>query len=421
VSFNFLLRRNTVTLRFTSGFTLMAVSLLALTGCVGQQAGADTEGDDAIKIMTIAPIDTTIQNFPDAEAGARAAVEAINDAGGINGRQLEWEFCNQKSDPNEAAACARKADADGVVAVVGQADAYSTSSLPILEQAGIPSYGMHSTGNAIDRESPVAYPFHGGTLVSHIASIEAIKQLGGTRVQTVAIEVAASTNQIVLLEQAIERAGMEIAGNTTIPVSGVSDYAPFVQQIVDSRADGVAFMSSVAVTSTMIQGIHGVGASPTFGYNAFSYGEAQVADLGEDAEGVVVASPYPSFRDTDVEAIQQFNKELDAVGVADDPSLRSPAGFNAWLAVHSFADLAENMDGQVTAESFKAELDSVGEINLMGVMDWNPSELGSLTNPDFPRIPPTELRFLSLDESGELVTRTDLQPVANVLQGITPN
>jgi ABC-type branched-subunit amino acid transport system substrate-binding protein len=402
------------------GLAIATTSLLVLTGCTQTATGGDSAGTDGpIKIMTIGPIDTTIQNYPDAEAGARAAVEAINADGGVGGRSLEWEFCNQKSDPNESSACARQAESDEVVAVVGQVDAFSTSSLPLLEKAGIASYGLHSVGNEVDWDSPISYPFHGGAPVAHVAALDAIKQQGGSRIQVVAVEVAASTNQIALQEQGIKRAGLEHAGTVTIPVSGVSDYAPFAQQIVDNRADGVVFLSSAGVSSAMIQAINDLGHSPVVGYNAFSFPENQVVTLGDDAENLFLASPYPSFRDTQVEAIQQFNDELDAIGIAEDPQLRSTVGFNAWLAVHTFADQVESMDGPISSKTFKEHLDSVGEINLMGVMDWNPSEMGTSTNPDYPRIPPTALQFLSLNEEGHLTLRKDLKSVSNVMEGIS--
>lgn len=392
-----------------------AITLSACATSAEEPAG---EGNAApIKIMTIGPVSTTLQSYPDAEIGARAAVEAINAAGGVNAAELEWSFCNTESDPNKAAGCARTATKDGVVAVVGQVDAFTTSSLPVLEAAGIPSFGIHSVGNEIDWVSPVSYPFHGGAPVAHLATASALAQEGVKKVEIVALEVAASTSQIALIEQAIKREGMKVAGSVTIPTSGVSDYAPYAQQLADNDADGAIFLTSAGVATAMVKAAHSLDIFPTFGYNGFSFTETEFLALGDDADGFIVASPYPTFRDTDLPAVVQFNKEIKDAGAGDDPLLRRLVGFNAWLAVHAFAQVAETMDGEITSKTFTETLGSIGELDILGVLTWNPSDLGS-ANADFPRLPATEERFLSLSDDGELVTRTDLEPVENALAGI---
>ena len=79
-------------------------------------------------------------NQPEHLEGLKAAVAAVNAAGGINGRPLQLEFCDGKFDPNAEINCARQLVSKKVVAAIDPfftADASGTA-FKILQDAGIP-------------------------------------------------------------------------------------------------------------------------------------------------------------------------------------------------------------------------------------------------------------------------------------------
>ena len=82
--------------------------LAALAAAVSATAGSGA-ASDPIKLIVIAPVQTPIQNYPDAFAGAQAAAAAINKKGGIKGRRIQILTCNTQSNANVAVACAREA------------------------------------------------------------------------------------------------------------------------------------------------------------------------------------------------------------------------------------------------------------------------------------------------------------------------
>src|SRR5437879_6365744 len=96
-----------------------ATTAAGQTGATTTSAAAGPATGAPIKIMTIATLQSPNLAAPQVETAVRARVAALNKAGGINGRPIEPEFCNDKFDPNEGSACARKAVDDKVVAVVG--------------------------------------------------------------------------------------------------------------------------------------------------------------------------------------------------------------------------------------------------------------------------------------------------------------
>ncbi len=78
---------------------------------------------------------------PEVVEGAKAAADAINAAGGVDGSPIVLENCDLKNDPNAATACGNQAVSDGVVAVVSPVSANAGQYFPILEKAQIPVVG----------------------------------------------------------------------------------------------------------------------------------------------------------------------------------------------------------------------------------------------------------------------------------------
>lgn len=91
--------------------------------------------------------------------GAKLAVKEVNDAGGIDGKQIELVFEDDKSDPKEAANIATKfASDDRLVAILGN---YNSSCLlasgPIYNEAKLPVF--HNATSAAVREQHGPYLF----------------------------------------------------------------------------------------------------------------------------------------------------------------------------------------------------------------------------------------------------------------------
>ncbi|MEU3047452.1 MULTISPECIES: ABC transporter substrate-binding protein [unclassified Streptomyces] len=132
-------------------------SLISGCGVLPGDAGASR---DPVTVMTFAPVDTRATNMPGMPAMARAYARWVESRGGMDGHELRVITCNEQNTPEGAAACARRAVKEGVVAVVGSYSQYGTFMAP-LEAAGIPFIG----GYGISEEeftSYLSYPVNGG-------------------------------------------------------------------------------------------------------------------------------------------------------------------------------------------------------------------------------------------------------------------
>lgn len=114
--------------------TLGAAVALALFGAAGQAAAADT-----IKIALAGPQTGPVAQYGDMQfAGGLMAVEQLNQAGGIKGKQIEAVVYDDACDPKQAVAVANKIVNDGIKFVVGHLCSDSTlPSSDVYEDEGV--------------------------------------------------------------------------------------------------------------------------------------------------------------------------------------------------------------------------------------------------------------------------------------------
>lgn len=159
-------------------FTLPASSLAAQGDVSGQQqpgssgaatssggggggGSASTGGGNAAGGGTITigglfditgPIDSSVERDT-----VRSYMQAVNASGGINGRQVQYVWCDSKYDASAAVQCANYLIAQHVVAVVGlTAPLGEDNAVPILTNAGIPVIGGLGTPN--EYSNRLAFP-----------------------------------------------------------------------------------------------------------------------------------------------------------------------------------------------------------------------------------------------------------------------
>ncbi|MEU3041137.1 ABC transporter substrate-binding protein [Streptomyces diastaticus] len=136
--------------------------MAALTGGCGLlPAGTGSDGRAPVTVMTWAPERTGATDKPGMPAMAQAVARWVNASGGIDGHELKVLTCDDGNDSVGAAACARRAVREDVIAVVGSYSQHGRSFLSPLEAADIPYIGGYGvTGEEFT--SPLSYPVNGG-------------------------------------------------------------------------------------------------------------------------------------------------------------------------------------------------------------------------------------------------------------------
>jgi ABC-type branched-subunit amino acid transport system substrate-binding protein len=118
------------------------------------------------------PIDSSVERDT-----VRAYMQAVNASGGINGRQVEYVWCDSKYDASSAHSCAQQMIAQNVMAVVGlTAPLGENNEIRTLTAAGIPVIG--GLGTPAEFTDSLSYPVSASFFRYGTALADQAKALG---------------------------------------------------------------------------------------------------------------------------------------------------------------------------------------------------------------------------------------------------
>ncbi len=106
--------------------------------------------ESAIKVGNITAVNGALgpDAFSPLERGVKLYFQAINEQGGINGRKVDFQTCDDAENPNQDKACAQQLiEGSGVFALVGNStDTYAAANY--VNSKGVPDIGSYPIGNA---------------------------------------------------------------------------------------------------------------------------------------------------------------------------------------------------------------------------------------------------------------------------------
>ncbi len=361
-----------------TAITLTAASALVLTGCAGDSGGG---GGDASPIV-VGSINTNSgpAAFPEASEAAAAVFDAFNEAGGLDGRMIEYKTADDKGDPATATASAREiVGSDGAVAMVGSASLIECEiNQAYYGQEGILSMpGVGVDTGCFDSESisPANIgPYNDMTLTlmygSEVLQLEDI---------CILLEIAGSTRPTY--QSAIDK-WSEVTGaepllvDDTVPY-GASDYTPY---LVKAREAGCKALAVNGVEPDAVAQVKAANAQGwddvTFLFLTSVYSENFAAAIDDSAAGIYVpAEFYPFTEENDI------NADWRTLMTDNDIALTSfsQGGF---LAATYFLEVLEGIDGDITRESVSAALKDMDPID--NPMVGTPFQFGTINTSGWP-------------------------------------
>ena len=161
--------------------SVIAVSLLTAFAC--QPNG----GGDKVKIGVFMSMTGDTANFGISSTnGIKMAADEINKAGGINGKQVELDIQDDRSDPSEAATIVTKfVTQDNVNAILGEvASSRSIAAAPIAQNAKIPMLTPSSTNPEVTKKGDYIFrscfidPVQGAAIAQFAAKTLGKKRAG---------------------------------------------------------------------------------------------------------------------------------------------------------------------------------------------------------------------------------------------------
>ncbi len=270
----------------------MKLALKALAMVALAMTAAVTQAETGVTPTTIVIGQSAAFSGPaqalgdDMRAGALAYFQAINAAGGVNGRKIELRSLDDGYEPDRAAANTKKLIDDGVFLLFGYVGTpTSNASKPIFTAARVPFVGPFTGAESL--RNPVnRYIFN--VRASYFDETEKIvNQLVGQTLDRIAVFYQNDDYGkagLAGVERAMQKRNLKIVATGTVERNTV-DVAAAVAAIGKSDPQAVVMISAYKSVAAFIKAMRAAGYSPQFMNVSFVGSKALAAEAGPRAAG----------------------------------------------------------------------------------------------------------------------------------------
>jgi ABC-type branched-subunit amino acid transport system substrate-binding protein len=367
---------------------------------------------DPLKVMTVTTLNAAGPTYQNIANTAKAYEKYINSRGGIAGRPLEVTVCDEQFDPAVATTCARQAVEDKMVSVVGSFTFFAESIVPVIAESKITWFGECCPITPSELTSPDSFPVGNQPMYAVGAVSQAVKD-GCKKINAVIIDGA----QVFIppMENAMKALGMSFGTEVILPPTS-QDYSAEVAQATTGDVDCVVAVISETPFTTWNT------AWAQSGTTARQYGpqgnlNAVSAKGAEEAtDGDIIAGMYP---DISTAPWDEYRKALDEAGLdTTELDYNSLGGMGTWAAFVAFTQIAETIDGDITAEAFFDAATATTKLDLNGmvpVLDFTKEWTGGLEG--YNRLFNRSVVFSKLEQGKVVPLTTEFEDVSDLATG----
>lgn len=368
--------------KFISVMLVAAMAVTALTGC-GSNSGSSSKKDaDKYYIGGIGPTTGATAIYGTAvKNGAQIAVDEINTAGGINGKQIEYRFEDDQNDAEKAVNAYNTLKDWGMQMLVGTtttapciAVAGKTASdnlFQITPSASAPS--VLSSGNGNIFQVCFTDPNQGIASAQYIAENKLAKKIGiiydSSDVYSSGIEEK--------FEAEAKDKGLQIVSKAAFTADSKTDFGTQLQKAKDAGADLLFLPIYYQEASIILKQADTMGYKPKFfGVDGMD-GILTVENFDTKlAEGVMLLTPFAA--DAKDKAVQKFVKTYKEQ-YEDTPNQFAADSYDAVYALKAAIEESKatpDMSASDMCDALKGAMTKIKMQGLTGGKDgltWNES------------------------------------------------
>lgn len=353
---------------------LLAAALCAgaLAGCGANSNSADAAASGAEDTVTLAVVSPVTGDSAEYgihfNVGAQMAADKINEAGGINGKQVVLKSFDSKNDAKEAAEVARLICQDKtILATIG--DFSSTccmATAPIYEENK--TVQISPSAGLIDFPRVGPYNFSttgvqendGGFLMNRVIN----EKMGAKSVAIVYTNNDYGLNMLSYMTQEAEADGVVITDTEAI-ASGEKDFTAIVSKMRQTEPEAVAIMGSYNEVANCVKQIRQVGWDVPVAISGSALTDQLVELLGDDVNGIYSNIAFVASDNTP--ETKEFNEEFTKRANMP-PSFHSISTYDTVMLV---CDAAIKCGDNLNRETLKDAIQSYkGFDGLMGPFEF---------------------------------------------------
>jgi branched-chain amino acid transport system substrate-binding protein len=306
-------------------------------------------------------------------AGALAYFQAINAAGGVNGRKIELRSLDDGYEPDRAAANTRKLIDDGVFLLFGYVGTpTSNAAKPIFTAAKVPFVGAFTGAESL-RNPLNRYVFN--IRASYYDETDKIVgQLVGQTLDRIAVFYQNDDYGkagLTGVEKAMQRRNMKIIATGTVERNTV-DVAAAVASIGKVDAQAVIMISAYKSCAAFIKAMRVAGYNPQFVNVSFVGSRALAHEAGPAGRGVGISQVMPFPWNLATRVVKEYQQLLAASTGKQDYSFTSLEGF---IAAKVLVEGLRRTGNDLTREKFIAAMEQMRDYDVGGYsVTFSPSD-----------------------------------------------
>lgn len=354
---------------------MMALSLVACGNKTNDNGGsgdsADGAGTETIKLGVVGPLTGGYANYGlSVQHGAQLAVDEINAAGGVNGKQLELSAQDSQGDPESAVAAYGKLMDWGMNLFLGGVLSGETASVVAAAKAD-DMFIMETTGSAdkcIDGNDKAFricfYDSYQGTAAADYLKANALADEVGVFYQSDNDYSAGLYNAFVA---ECEKTGVTIKETQTFTTATNTDFSTQVNALVNSGVKVVFIPIYAEEASTFLTQAKGKFAEDVYFFGADGL-DGILGKVSQDvtiADNVLMMTPFAA--DSAAANVQAFVSAYQANYNATPDQFAA----DAYDAVYVVKAAVEAAGGSTSGAELAAVMTSLTVEGVTGTMTWN--------------------------------------------------
>lgn len=373
-----------------AGALVLAMSM-TLAGC-----GGTDESSDSYKIGVIVDQSGPVRSVSAPQlVGLKAAVQAVNDAGGVNGHKVELVIRDDGSDAAKGVAAFRELVAKYKVTTV--TGFTSSTTIPgvvnFAEQSKVSMLGAGVPGDLLSPVNPVVFTTVASINAQGKAAVDYLKTLvedgklpAKPRVATFNYSSPAGESWKSIVEPYVAEVGFDLVADETAAV-GAASYSAAVEAIAASKPDAVLVTAAETDLINMMKSAKSAGLDPETPIVNYSFGSGSTALREVAALGFaqyVASTPFNSSGDT---AGSKAYVEAVTKSGGDPSMVMVPEGY---AQIEVITDVLEECGYPCSSDEF---LSIVGDFES----DLNGLAFGPVKYDEGQHMGPTSVAFLGWD------------------------
>ena len=359
--------------RITGLLAMFAAGIIGTAGSARAETGVTA---DTILIGQSVPMSgPAAQLGQQMNQGAKLYFNAVNAAGGINGRKIELKVLDDFYEPDAAARNTKTLiDNTKVFALFGYVGTpTSLAALKLATPAGVPFFAPYSGAMAL-REPFARNVFHVRASYNDetAAIVQQIRTTGLKRIAVIYNEDAYGKAGLDGVQRALGTAagqGVTLVAQASVP-RNTADVKSAVGTVLAQKPEAIVVISAYQTVAALVKDAQAQGYAGQF-YNVSFVGTKALANtLGKAGGGVIISQvmPYPYSGASPL--VRDYQKLVKSDGISDFDY----GSIEGYIAARVFVEGLKRAGRDLTREKLITAFESMGNYDLGGFnVNFSPS------------------------------------------------